>query len=120
MKREKEVKLKKERRARRVRAKIFGLPTRPRLSVFRSNQHLYAQLIDDSSGKTICAVSDATLGKGKSRHLKIDEAKAIGKALADKAKALGVTKVTYDRGAYKYHGRVKSLAEGARENGLEF
>lgn len=120
MKREKAIKLKKERRAKRVRAKIFGLPERPRLSVFRSNQHLYAQIIDDVSGKTICAVSDAILDRGKSRHLKIDEAKTIGKTLAEKAKVLGITKVIYDRGAYKYHGRVKSLAEGARENGLEF
>ncbi len=89
---------------------------RPRLSIFRSNQHIYAQLIDDSAGVTIAQVGSKALKTGT----KTDTAAAVGKALAEAAVAKGVKQVTFDRGSYKYHGRVKALAEAAREAGLDF
>lgn len=100
-----------ERRRARVRRKIRGTPERPRLSVYRSNKHIYAQLIDDVKGETLVAASG---GAG------IAAAGEVGKILAGKALGLGIEKVVFDRGGYKYHGRVKALAEGAREGGLEF
>ena len=105
----------------RVRAKISGLPDRPRLSVFRSASHIYAQLIDDSHGHTMAAASslhdEILADKGTS---KTDVSKAVGTSIAKKAKVLGITKVVLDRGGYKYHGRVKALADAAREEGLVF
>jgi large subunit ribosomal protein L18 len=90
---------------------------RARLSVFRSARHIYAQIIDDDHGHTLAEANSKTLGtSGK----KVDHAKAVGLALAERARAAGVTKVVFDRGPYRFHGRVKALAEGAREGGLEF
>ncbi len=105
------------RRHRRVRKKVIGTAERPRLAVFRSNRHIYAQVIDDVAGRTLASAS--TLQEGIDGAPK-DKAKAVGAALASKAKGAGVTKVAFDRGGFMYHGRVASLAEGAREGGLEF
>jgi large subunit ribosomal protein L18 len=105
-------------RRRRVRAKVHGSAERPRISVFRSNRGLFAQLIDDDAGRTITAVqwTEAEL-----RSLKpLEQAKRAGALLAERAKAAGVETVVFDRGGYQYHGRVKALAEGAREGGLNF
>ncbi|MFH1575705.1 MAG: 50S ribosomal protein L18 [Candidatus Nealsonbacteria bacterium] len=108
----------KLRRQKRVRAKILGTDKKPRLCVFRSNKHIYAQLINDVQKKTILAASDEKLKKGK--MTKIDLAKEIGKTIAQKALQKKIEKVIFDRGSYKYHGRVKAVAEGAREGGLKF
>lgn len=114
--------VRRERRQRRVRAKITGTLERPRLNVFRSARHIFAQLIDDSKGHTIVAAS--TLDEQVRAHAKeMDkkaEAKAVGKLLAERARAKGLKRVVFDRGGYQYHGRVQSLAEGSREGGLEF
>jgi large subunit ribosomal protein L18 len=106
------------RRRRRVRAKVTGTAERPRLSVFRSNKGIFAQLIDDSSGATVAAVSwiEADLRKLGTA----EQAKRVGELLAERAKAAGVETCVFDRGGYRYHGRVKALAEGAREGGLKF
>jgi len=106
---------KRQIRHKRVRAKIIGDVNKPRLCVFRSNQHIYAQLIDDANNKTIAAVNDSEI-KGK----KTETAKKIGLLIAEKAKEKKITEVVFDRGGYQYHGRVKALAEGAREGGLKF
>ena len=106
------------RRRRRVRAKVRGTAERPRLSVFRSNRGIGAQLIDDVAGHTVTAVN-WTEGDLKSLKATEQAAKA-GQLLADRAKAAGVETVVFDRGGYRYHGRVKALADGARENGLKF
>jgi large subunit ribosomal protein L18 len=106
------------RRRRRVRAKVAGTAERPRLSVFRSSKGVFAQLIDDRSGKTVAAVNwiEADLRKLSP----MDQAKRVGELLAERAKAAGVETCVFDRGGYRYHGRVKALAEGAREGGLKF
>ena len=103
----------------RVRAKLHGTALRPRLMVFISNMHMYAQLIDDAAGKTILQVSDAALGK-HGRHVTVALAGELGKKLAEAAKAKGVSVVIFDRGSRMYHGRVQAFAEGAREGGLKF
>jgi large subunit ribosomal protein L18 len=111
---------KTERRKRiqlRIRKKINGTAERPRISVFRSNTQIYAQVIDDASGKTIVAASSIEL---KSKGNKTEIATQVGKNLADKAKGAGITNVVFDRSGYLFHGRVKALAEGAREGGLNF
>jgi large subunit ribosomal protein L18 len=112
----------RKRRHRRVRAKVNGTTGRPRLNVSRSIQHIYAQLIDDTTGQTLAAAS--TLDKSLRTELKtggnIEAAKAVGKLIAERAKAKGVESVVFDRGGYKYHGRVQALADGAREAGLVF
>jgi large subunit ribosomal protein L18 len=105
------------RRHRRVRGKIAGTADRPRLAVYRSNRGIFAQLVDDDSGKTI--VSAAWIGVGHKGD-KTGQAEAVGKALAAAAKKAGIETVVFDRGGYLYHGRVKALAEGAREGGLRF
>jgi large subunit ribosomal protein L18 len=109
-------------RHRRVRAKIIGTKNTPRLSVFRSNAHIFAQLIDDENGKTIAAASDVEKGgkKTKAKSTKVDSSKKIGLEIAKKASEKGIKEVVFDRGGYKYHGRIKALAEGAREGGLKF
>lgn len=108
------------RRRVRVRKKIFGEPDRPRLSVFRSANHIYAQVIDDVAGKTLASASTRDKGvRGNLSGKKIDKAKEVGKALAEGCKAAGVSRVAFDRNGYKYHGRLKAVAEGAREGGLE-
>ena len=106
----------------RVRQRVEGSTDRPRLCVYRSLGHIYAQLIDDRTGKTV--VSASSVDKETKKNLKgggnIAAAKVIGKAVAERAKAAGVVKVVFDRGGYKYHGRVKALADAAREAGLQF
>jgi large subunit ribosomal protein L18 len=112
----------RQRRHRRVRLKISGNAERPRLNVFRSLSQIYAQLVDDASGHTLVAASslDSEL-KGKLGDLnKVDQAKLVGKMLSDRAKKQGIHKVVFDRGGYRYHGRVKALADAAREGGLIF
>jgi large subunit ribosomal protein L18 len=108
----------RERRHRRIRGKIAGTADRPRLAVFRSNLGISAQLIDDQAGKTLAAASWQGLSKFKGS--KTDQAKEVGKLLATGAKKAGVETCVFDRGGYLYHGRVKALAEGAREGGLTF
>lgn len=104
-------------RHKRVRKKVAGTPERPRLAVYRSNQHVYAQVIDDFAGRTLASASTQQTSDGKNRT---ERARATGRDLAAKAKQAGVTRVTFDRGGFKYHGRVRALADGAREGGLEF
>ena len=106
------------RRTMRVRSHLKGTPERPRLSVFRSNRSIYAQVIDDSTGRTLAAVARYSLElAGLSKK---DQGEKVGEVLAERAKAIGVEKVVFDRGPYLYHGRVKALAEGARRGGLDF
>jgi large subunit ribosomal protein L18 len=106
------------RRHRRVRGKIRGTAERPRLVVFRSNRGIFAQLVDDDSGKTLAASSWLDLGKEAGD--KTSQAAQVGKALAAGAKKAGIERVVFDRGGYLFHGRVKALADGAREGGLSF
>lgn len=101
----------------RIRKTIKGTPATPRLSVFRSNKAIYCQLIDDVTGVTLASASSAD---AKVEGSKIDQAKNVGKVIADKAKELNVDTVVFDRSGYLYHGRVKAVADGARENGLNF
>ena len=105
----------------RIRQKMQGTSERPRLNVYRSLNHIYVQVIDDLHGKTLVSASSAE-GKKEDRRTggNVASAKAIGKAIAERAKAKGVTKVVFDRGGYLYHGRVKALADAAREAGLQF
>lgn len=105
-------------RHQRLRQTVIGTPDRPRLNVFRSARHTYAQVIDDAAGHTLAAAG--TLELPADSFAKTDAAREVGKLLAERAKANGVKKVVFDRGGYQYHGRVKALAEGAREEGLEF
>ncbi|HEX6039928.1 50S ribosomal protein L18 [Longimicrobium sp.] len=112
----------RERRHRRVRAKVHGTSERPRLVVHRSINHVEGQVVDDVSGRTLVGLStlDAGLREKRGEMNKTEASRAAGKALAEKARELGVTKVVFDRGGYVYHGRVKAFAEGAREGGLDF
>jgi large subunit ribosomal protein L18 len=103
---------------RRVRGKIQGTAECPRLSVFRSNKQIYAQIIDDRAGRTLAAAG--SLGADEAKGAKLDQAAAVGKIIAEKAKAAGIETVVFDRNGYLYHGRVKTLAEAAREGGLKF
>ena len=104
----------------RIRKRLRGAPERPRLSVFRSLNHIYAQVIDDRSGKTLASASSTEKGASLKSGGNLAGAKEVGKLIARRAKEAGVTKVVFDRGGYLYHGRVKALAEAAREGGLEF
>ncbi|HEY1862036.1 MAG TPA: 50S ribosomal protein L18 [Gemmataceae bacterium] len=117
-------KLKKKRQLRRrlhVRRSIVGTQERPRLTVFRSNKHIYAQLVDDLSGVTLAAAgSHAGKAKTKTSGGNVKAAAAIGQELAEQAKTKGITKAAFDRGHYRYHGRVKALADAARKGGLQF
>ena len=109
----------RKRRHKRVRAKISGTQERPRLNVFRSEKHIYAQIIDDTAGNTICSAASVEKdfeGSGGNK----DAARKVGALVAERAKAKGITTVVFDRGGYIYHGRVKELAEAAREGGLTF
>ena len=109
----------RRRRHFRVRRKVHGTAARPRMAVFRSNRYIYAQLIDDEAGATIASASsrDGSLAGG---GLTVDTAVAVGKLLATRAKEAGIDVAVFDRGGYQYHGRVKGVAEGARQGGLEF
>ncbi len=104
----------------RVRKRVQGTAEKPRLSVFRSNKAIYAQLIDDLAGKTLASASSFALGSGEKKLTKTEMAREVGKEVAGKAKSAGIETVVFDRNGYLYHGRVKSLAEGAREGGLKF
>jgi large subunit ribosomal protein L18 len=103
------------RRHARVRKKVSGTAERPRLAVYRSNRHIYAQLVDDGAARTLVSASDAGISDGD----KSARAKQVGQTLAERAKAAGVDRVVFDRGGRLFHGRVKALADGAREGGLE-
>jgi len=107
---------------RRIRKKISGSPQRPRLAVFRSQAHIYAQVIDDDAGQTLCAASslDGDFKKKSARGASVASAKAVGSLVAQRAKDKGIEAVVFDRGGFRYHGRVKALAEAAREAGLKF
>jgi len=110
-------KVNRSKRHRRVRVHVAGTKERPRLAVFRSLNHLYAQLIDDGLGKTVAAASTVDM---KTKGNGVNQAAEVGKAIAAKAKAAGVSSVVFDRGGFLYHGRIKALADAAREAGLEF
>ncbi|RMG07255.1 MAG: 50S ribosomal protein L18 [Planctomycetota bacterium] len=115
--------IQRRRRHWRVRARVKGSPERPRLTVFRSNKYIYAQVIDDTAGQTLAAASSnqkALKEQLGGKLCSVDAAKLVGKTLAEAAKGKGISKVCFDRGPYKYHGRVKALADAAREAGLEF
>jgi large subunit ribosomal protein L18 len=114
------IKEKQHRRHQRMRARIKGTSTRPRLSVFRSNHHIYCQIINDEKGETLVAADDLELTENKKQKAKSKIAFEVGELIAKKAKDKGIKKVIFDRGSYQYHGRVKALAEGAREGGLQF
>lgn len=109
-------------RHKRIKAKIRSGATYPRLSVFRSNKHIYLQVIDDAEGKTILSADDLAISvkSDKKKHKKKESARVAGKAIAEKLTEKNIKKVVFDRAGYKYHGRVKEAAEGAREAGLEF
>ena len=106
----------RDRRHLRVRTKVSGTEARPRLVVFRSLKHIYAQLVDDTASRTILTVSSQDIAEGK----KTDKSVEVGKRLAARAKDAGIASVVFDRAGYRYHGRVKAVADGAREGGLEF
>jgi large subunit ribosomal protein L18 len=124
MNKNKQKNLKREIRHRRVRSRVSGVLERPRLSVFKANRHIYVQVIDDGSGKTLAAASSMEVnlpaGKAGTKAKKSDMAKEVGKIIATKAMAKNIKAVKFDRGGFAYHGRIKALAEGAREGGLEF
>lgn len=104
----------------RIRKRVKGTAARPRLAVFRSLNHIYAQVIDDEQGITLCSASSVEKSAGVNTGGNLDAAKTIGKLIAERAQGKGITQVVFDRGGYIYHGRVKSLAEAAREAGLQF
>ena len=104
----------------RLRLRLAGTPERPRLAVFRSLNHIYAQVIDDTTGKTLATASSLEPTLRTADGSKSDDAKRVGKLVAERAKAAGIDKVVFDRAGFKYHGRVRSLAEAAREAGLDF
>ena len=110
----------RERRHRRVRKKVRGTPERPRLAVFRSNKHIYAQVIDDIAGRTVASASTMEKDGVKGSAGSVEAAKAVGERLGERAKSAGIDSVVFDRGGFKYHGRVAAVADGARSAGLEF
>lgn len=109
----------RHRRHRRVRKKVRGTPDRPRLSVFRSNRHVYAQVIDDANGRTVASASTMEKDSRAKATSTLDAAQAVGHRLGERAKAAGITAVVFDRGGFRYHGQVARVAEGARDAGLE-
>ena len=124
MRLQKRITIRRRKCKRRVRAKVRGTAQRPRLSVFRSNRHIHVQLIDDAAGCTIIAANTRQSGLAKTlpdgRGSNRAAAQVVGKAIAHQALAKGITDICFDRGSYKYHGRVKALADAARETGLKF
>lgn len=110
----------REKRHRRIKRRIIGNNSRPRLSIFRSLQHLYLQLVDDRCHKSLLGLSDLNLPEAMKIKKPVEKASALGALLAAKARASGVTKIVFDRSGYRYHGRVKALAEAARKGGLSF
>ena len=112
--------IRRERRKKGMRKTMSGTPSRPRLSIFRSLQHINAQVIDDLAGRTVASASSLDVDGVARKGGNVDAAKEIGKAIADRAKKAGVTAVVFDRNGFRYHGRVKAVADGAREGGLQF
>ena len=112
--------LKRIRRHARVRSQLSGTAKKPRLAVFRSNKEIYAQVVDDVTGKTLAAASSRDKDVASTKGTKSELATLVGKAIAEKAVKAGINTISFDRGGYQYHGRVKLLAEGAREGGLKF
>jgi large subunit ribosomal protein L18 len=110
----------RSKRHERIRLRLAGTASRPRLAVFRSLNHIYAQVIDDTSGQTLAAASSLDSGLRGAEGTKVEGAKRVGQLVAERAKAAGVDKVVFDRAGFQYHGRVRSLAEAAREAGLDF
>ena len=110
----------RRRRHLRVRKKVSGTPERPRLVVFRSSKHIYAQVVDDTRGVTLVGASDRSEGIAVEGGGKVAKSVALGKLVAERAKAQGITRVVFDRGGFQYHGRIKAVADGARNGGLEF
>jgi large subunit ribosomal protein L18 len=110
----------RRKRHERLRLRVAGSTVKPRLAVFRSLNQIYAQVIDDSAGKTLASASSLEAGVRKSKGNKTDHAKSVGKLLAERAKDAGVKQVVFDRAGYRYHGRVRALADAAREAGLDF
>ncbi len=106
-------------RHRRVRKRVTGTPERPRLAVFRSNKHIYAQLVDDTTGRTLAAASTAEPELRSGSTATVDAAKSVGQLVGERAKAAGISRVVFDRGGFRYHGRVAALCDGARAAGLE-
>jgi large subunit ribosomal protein L18 len=106
-------------RHRRVRKKVTGTTERPRLAVFRSNRHIYAQVIDDTTGRTVAAASTAEADLRSASTATVDAAKAVGQLVGERAKSAGISAVVFDRGGFRYHGRVAALCDGARAAGLE-
>jgi large subunit ribosomal protein L18 len=104
----------------RVRKRVAGTPERPRLNIYRSLQNIYAQVIDDEQGNTLVSASSQDAGLKDTKGGNLDGAKAVGKLIAERAKAAGISQVVFDRGGYLYHGRVQALADAAREGGLDF
>lgn len=104
----------------RTRAKVFGTAARPRLSVFRSQKHIYAQIIDDVAGKTLAAASSVMPGDKKTLGATVSAAEKIGRSIGERAKGLNISQVVFDRGGRPYHGRIKAVADGARAAGLQF
>lgn len=119
MNKQKEKKSRLDRRHKKIRMRIIGTSLRPRLSVFRSNKGMYLQLVDDSTGKTLVSVNSKEV-KGGAKSKKVDKSFEMGKILGEKAVKANIKEVVFDRGGYKFHGRVKAVAEGAREAGLKF
>jgi large subunit ribosomal protein L18 len=110
----------RQKRHERIRLRLSGSPERPRLAVFRSLNHIYAQVIDDTTGKTLAAASSLEKELRTAGQKKTDEAKSVGRLIAERARSAGIERVVFDRAGFQYHGRIKSLAEAAREAGLEF
>ena len=110
----------RQKRHERIRLRLSGSPERPRLAVFRSLDNIYAQVIDDKSGKTLAAASSLEKELKASKQKKTDEAKSVGRLIAERARSAGIERVVFDRAGFRYHGRIKSLADAAREAGLEF
>jgi large subunit ribosomal protein L18 len=110
----------RHKRHERIRLRLEGPPSRPRLAVFRSLNHIYAQIIDDSTGRTLVAASTVEPALRGSTTTKTEEAKTVGRLVAERAKAAGIEHVVFDRAGFRYHGRIKSLADAAREAGLDF
>jgi large subunit ribosomal protein L18 len=110
----------RQKRHSRLRLRLAGTPSRPRLAVFRSLNHIYAQVIDDTTGRTLAAASSLEPGLRGSEGTKSDRARSVGRLIAERAASAGVGQVVFDRAGFKYHGRVRSLAEAAREAGLDF
>lgn len=108
--------VRRERRRTGIRKRVTGTPERPRLSVYRSQKHVYAQIIDDVAGRTLAAASTAKLEKGTNK----EAAASVGKQIAEAAKSVGISQVAFDRNGFRFHGRVKALADAAREGGLKF